>query len=45
MSSSMFTKKRDAASIARRTSGSTSVPLWMVRVPQQLMNGRTPILR
>ena len=42
-SSSIWTKYLDAASIAARTSGRSTEPPMMVKVPRQLMTGSTPI--
>ena len=39
----LLTKYFDAASIAARTSGRSTEPPMMVKVPRQLMTGSTPI--
>src|SRR6516225_2283274 len=45
INSSRLTNCRDAASTARRTTGSIRLPPCMVRTLQQLMKGRTPSAR
>ena len=45
INSSMWTKPRDASSMARFTSGSDCDPVMIVNVPRALITGRTPIDR
>ena len=45
ISSSIWTKLREASSIARFTSGRVVDPVMIVNVPRALMTGRTPIDR